>query len=100
MRRATKLHSTLTKRRTTALARLDALLQILGPDWHAALNGDLANKTPLRVLAVGYADPNTVKRIGRARLARIFPASLPLRTQGVQLGDEPVVRAQRGGFVM
>lgn len=72
LRRATKLHSTLVKRRTTSLARLDALLEILGPDWHAALSGDLANKTPLRFLAAGYADPHTVKRMGRARLARFF----------------------------
>jgi len=35
LRRATKLHSTLVKRRTTSLARLDALLEILGPGWHA-----------------------------------------------------------------
>ena len=31
LRRATKLHSTLIHRRTTVLARLDALLEILGP---------------------------------------------------------------------
>ena len=72
LRRATKLHSTLVKRRTTSLARLDALLEILGPDWHAALSGDLANKTPLRFLAAGYADPHTVKRLGRSRLVRFF----------------------------
>lgn len=72
LRRATKLHSTLVKRRTTSLARLDALLEILGPDWHAALSADLANKTPLRFLAAGYADPHTVKRMGRARLARFI----------------------------
>lgn len=72
LRRATKLHSTLVKRRTTSLARLDALLEILGPDWHAALSGGLANKTPLRFLAAGYADPHTVKRLGRARLVRFF----------------------------
>lgn len=72
LRRATKLHSTLVKRRTTSLARLDALLEILGPDWHAALSGDLANKTPLRFLAAGYADPHTVRRLGRSRLARFF----------------------------
>lgn len=70
LRRATKLHSTLVKRRTTSLARLDALLEILGPDWHAAFGGELANMTPLRFLAAGYADPHTVKRLGRTRLAR------------------------------
>lgn len=72
LRRATKLHSTLVKRRTTSLARLDALLEILGPDWHQAFNADLANKTPLRFLAAGYADPHTVRRLGRSRLARFL----------------------------
>ena len=56
--------------RTTSLVRLDALLEVLGPDWHAALRGDLANKTPLKFLAAGYADPHALNRIGRARLAR------------------------------
>lgn len=72
LRRATKLHSTLVKRRTTSLARLDALLEILGPDWHAALSADLSNKTPLKFLAAGYADPHTVCRLGRARLTRFL----------------------------
>lgn len=72
LRRATKLHSTLVLRRGKSLARLDALLEILGPGWHAAFRGDLANKTPLRFLAAGYADPDTVRRLGRARLARFF----------------------------
>ena len=70
LRRATKLHSTLVKRRTASLARLDALLEILGPDWHPALRGDLAKKTPLKLLAAGYADPHALTRIGRARLTR------------------------------
>lgn len=71
LRRATKMHSTLVKRRTTSLARLDALLEILGPQWHAAFAG-LGNKTTLRFLAAGYAEPHTVRRLGRARLARFF----------------------------
>lgn len=72
LRRATKLHSTLVLRRGKSLARLDALLEILGPGWHEAFRGDLANKTPLRFLAAGYADPDTVRRLGRARLGRFF----------------------------
>jgi transposase len=72
LRRATKMHSTLVKRRTTCLARLDALLEILGPQWHAAFSADLTNKTPLQFLAAGYADPHTVKRLGRARLTRFI----------------------------
>lgn len=72
LRRATKLHDTLTMRRSQNLARIDALLEILGPGWHAALSGDLANMTPLRFLAAGYADPHTVKRLGIARIARFL----------------------------
>jgi len=72
LRRATKLHSTLVKRRTASIARLDALLEILGPDWHAAFSGDLSNKTPLHFLAAGYGDPVAVRRIGRTRLARFL----------------------------
>jgi hypothetical protein len=72
LRRATKLHSTLTHHRSTALARLDALLEILDPAWHAALSADLANKTPLKLLAAGYADPHVLRRIGKARLARFL----------------------------
>lgn len=72
LRRATKLHSTLVKRRSTSLARLDALLEILGPQWHQAFTADLGSKTSLRFLAAGYADPHTVRRLGRARLTRFL----------------------------
>lgn len=72
LRRATKMHSTLVKRRTTSLARLDALLEILGPHWHAAFAADLTNKSALQFLAAGYADPHTARRLGRARLTRFF----------------------------
>jgi len=72
LRRATRLHQTLTKRRSQCLARLDALLEILGPSWLGVFESDLSNKTPLRFLAAGYASPHTVKRLGRARLTRFF----------------------------
>jgi transposase len=72
LRRATKLRSTLVTRRSKGLARLDALLEILGPGWRAAPGGDLETKTALRFLAAEYADPDTVRRLGRARLARFF----------------------------
>jgi transposase len=72
LRRATRLRQTLVKRRSKTLARLDALLEILGPGWVQALGLDLANKTPLRFLAAGYACPHTVKRLGKARLARFI----------------------------
>jgi transposase len=70
LKRAAKLHSTLTHRRSQSLARLDALLEILGPAWHAAIGADLGNRTPLKFLAAGYADPHVVKRLGKTRLTR------------------------------
>jgi transposase len=70
LKRAAKLHSTLTHRRTQSLARLDALLEILGPAWHAAIGAELGSRTVLKFLAAGYADPHVVKRLGRARLTR------------------------------
>jgi len=72
LRRAVKIRSGLVKQRSTAFARIDALLEILGPGWFAAFSADLGNTTPLRFLAAGYAEPNTVKRLGRARLGRFF----------------------------
>jgi hypothetical protein len=86
LRRTTKLRSTLVKRRTATLARLEALLEILRPGWAPALGGDLANKTPLRFLAAGYADPYTVKRLGAARLARFL---LPALLWGMGRGPRP-----------
>lgn len=71
MRRATKLRASLVKRRSAILGRLDAYLELLGPGWRASL-GDLANNTPLRFLAAGYADPHTLRRLGRARLTKFF----------------------------
>ena len=72
LRRATKLRASLVKRRNTILARLDSYLELLGPAWHAAFSGDLANNTPLRFLAAGYADPHVVRRLGLARLTRFI----------------------------
>ena len=72
LRRATRLRQSLVKRRTKSLARLDALLELLGPKWLEAFGERLANKTPLRFLAAGYACPDTVKRLGRTRLGRFL----------------------------
>lgn len=70
LRRAVKLRSTLIKRRTTSFARLDALLEILGPAWVGALGSNLS-KTALLFLS-HYADPYQVIRLGRARLTRFL----------------------------
>lgn len=72
LRRASKLRGSLVKRRSTILARLDSYLELLGPAWHAAFSGDLANMTPLRLLAAGYGDPHALRRLGKARLTRFI----------------------------
>jgi hypothetical protein len=71
MKRAAKLHSTLTHRRSQSLARVDALLEILGPAGHCVVGAELGSRTVLKFLAAGDADPHVVKRLGRARLTRL-----------------------------
>jgi transposase len=72
LRRAVALRGSLVKRRSVIAARLDSYLELLGPAWHAAFGGDLTLLTVLRFLAAGYADPHAVRRLGRARLARLI----------------------------
>lgn len=73
LKRAVKIRSGLVHRRTACMARLDALLEILGPAWIAALGSDMT-LTALRFLA-RYANPVQVKRLGKARLAAFFRRS-------------------------
>ena len=70
LKRAVKIRSGLVHRRTACMQRLDALLEILGPDWVAALGSDMT-QTAFKFLA-GWANPHQVKRLGRVRLARWF----------------------------
>ena len=53
---------TLVKRRTTSLARLDALLEILGPDWHAAFGSRPGPQDALRFLAAGTPTRTPLRR--------------------------------------
>lgn len=70
LRRIVKQRSSIVKRRTAVLQRLDALLELLGPGWYDAL-GSNYGKAALMLLA-RYADPNSVLRLGRARLTRFL----------------------------
>ncbi len=72
MRRATKLRASLVKRRTMVIARLDAYLELMSPAWHAVFGTHTSSNTPLRFLAAGYADPHTLRRLGRARLVKFL----------------------------
>jgi transposase len=66
LKRAVKIRSGLVHRRTTAMQRLDCLLELMGPAWAGALGSDLT-LTAFRFLA-RYADPHTVRRLGHRRL--------------------------------
>lgn len=70
LKRAVKIRSGLVQRRTTAMQRLDSLLEILGPGWTEVL-GTRMTQTAFRFLAQ-YANPHQVKRLGASRLARWF----------------------------
>lgn len=70
LRRLTKQRSTMVKRRTAVLARLDALTELLGPAWYEAMNARYGIAA-LEFLA-RYADPHAVIRLGQARLTRFL----------------------------
>jgi transposase len=72
LRRLVKQRSTMVKRRTAVYARLDALIELLGPAWYAVLGSNYGNAA-LELLA-RYADPHAVIRLGQARLARFLAA--------------------------
>ena len=72
LRRLVKQRSTMVKRRVAVYARLDALVELLGPSWYAVL-GSNYGMAALEFLA-RYADPNTVIRLGQARLSRFLIA--------------------------
>jgi transposase len=72
LRRLTKQRSTMVKRRTAVYARLDSLIELLGPAWYAVLGSNYGNAA-LEFLA-RYADPHAVIRLGQGRLARFLVA--------------------------
>jgi transposase len=72
LRRLVKQRSTMVKRRVAVYARLDALVELLGPAWYAVL-GSNYGIAALEFLA-RYADPNAVIRLGHGRLSRFLMA--------------------------
>jgi transposase len=72
LRRLVKQRSTMVKRRVAVYARLDALVELLGPGWYAVL-GSNYGIAALEFLA-RYADPHAVIRLGQARLTRFLIA--------------------------
>jgi transposase len=69
LRRTAGRRARLVADRRVAVQRLDALVELLGPAWHAVLGSD-PGKTALELLA-RYSDPRAAIRAGRARLAKV-----------------------------
>ena len=72
LRRATRRRRSLVKRRTATYARIDALLELLGPWWADALNTGEYSKSALTVLERTGGDPHALKRLGRKRLTALL----------------------------
>ena len=70
LRRLVKQRSSIVKRRTGVLQRIDSLLDLLGPAWHDVLGGHYG-KAALMLLS-RYGDPNALLRLGHARLSRFL----------------------------
>lgn len=71
LRRAVRHRSSIVKRRTQAMQRLDALLELLGPAWAEALGAGDYTKSALAVLE-RYGDPVALKKLGRKRLSDLL----------------------------
>lgn len=72
LRRATRRRRSLVKRRTATYARIDALLELLGPHWAQALGTSEYSKTALTLLERTGGDPHAIKRLGRKRLTTLL----------------------------
>ncbi|GAA0913824.1 IS110 family transposase [Nonomuraea longicatena] len=72
LRRATRRRRSPVKRRTATGRRIDALLEIYGPQWAAALGDGDFSKAALTVLERTGADPRALKRLGHKRLTALL----------------------------
>lgn len=79
LKRAVRHRSALQKKRVACAMRLDALLELMGPHWLDVFGNVKYNKTAVAVLE-RYANPNSLKRLGRSRLTKL------------------VIRVSRGSF--
>ena len=75
----TKLHSTWSSAAPPAWLVSTRCWRSSDPDWHAAFGADLGNKTSLRFLAAGYADPHTVQPTRRRPAGSVPLPALPRR---------------------
>lgn len=70
-KRAVRHRSSLQKRRVACAMRLDALLELLGPDWLVIFGTVSYGKAALAVLE-RYANPHALKKLGRSRLTKLL----------------------------
>jgi transposase len=71
LKRAVRHRSSLVKRRTKTMQRLDALVELLGPSLAEVIGTGDYTKAALAVLE-GYGDPRALKRLGRKRLTALL----------------------------
>lgn len=71
LKRAVRHRSALGRRRTQAMQRLDALIELLGPGWAEVVGSGDYSKTALAVLE-RFADPRALKKLGRKRLTALL----------------------------
>ncbi|TQS19848.1 IS110 family transposase [Microbispora hainanensis] len=72
LRRATRRRRSLVKRRTATAQRIDALLEIYGPQWADVLGQGDYSKAALTVLERTGADPAALRRLGHKRLTALL----------------------------
>ncbi|MDA8061733.1 MAG: transposase, partial [Actinomycetota bacterium] len=71
LERAVRHRFALGRRRTQAMQRLDALIELLGPGWAEVVGSGDYSKTALAVLE-RFADPRALKKLGRKRLTALL----------------------------
>jgi transposase len=72
LRRAVRRRSKLVQQRAAVYQRIDALLELLGPHWADVLGSGDYGKAALRLLERTGADPHTIRRLGRRRIAALL----------------------------
>jgi transposase len=71
LKRAVRHRSSIQKRRTSAAMRIDALVELLGPDW-AGLFGTVSYGKAVVAVLERYANPHALKKLGRSRLSKLL----------------------------
>lgn len=70
LKRAVRSRSRIQKCRNASASRVDCLVELLGPHWDGLFGTGSYGKTAVAVLG-RYANPYTLKRLGRSRLSKL-----------------------------